>query len=221
MYLSYLCDRWSDLAEFAPRNPKTLKLCRLGEIELAHFHGRHHHVERLFPTGAGWDPHCLNVLQHVQETLVETKVSDTADHLAILDQECAVAGHASEDFLVGINFADVPQPGYPYAALGGGDHLLRGAQFALRGTSKHDIERSFTDLAGQRKAMAGGPHRANFAGHLRRLHALCTGTRVRYGTDDPILDQLQPLPPHPFAVERNSCLQRVIHVVPDGNVLAE
>src|ERR1039458_5161824 len=48
-----------------------------------------------------------------------------------------------------------------------------------------------------------------------------TGTRVGYGTDDTIFDQLQPLSPHPFAVERNSCLQRVIHVVPDGNVLAE
>src|ERR1035438_1658750 len=95
---------------------QTLKLCGLSEVELAHFHGGHHHVKRLFPTGAGWDPHYLYVLQHVQEALIEAKVTDPAHYLAILDQECAVACHASQDFLVGINFADVPQPGHQDAA---------------------------------------------------------------------------------------------------------
>ena len=60
----------------------------------------------------------------MDQTLVEAEIAQAVLNFPVFHQEGAVAGHAGDDLLVGINFADVPQPRDQHAALGRGDHLI-------------------------------------------------------------------------------------------------
>src|SRR5579872_176921 len=58
---------------------------------------------------------------------------------AAFDQECAVARHAGENFLIRIYFADVPQPRDEQTALGRANHFFGGSISPC----KNQIERRF------------------------------------------------------------------------------
>src|SRR4030081_1949031 len=55
--------------------------------------------------------------ESLHHRLGEAHVLDRAGDLAVLDQESAVAGHARELGLLGVDDVDVPEPGHPDAAL--------------------------------------------------------------------------------------------------------
>ena len=62
-------------------------------------------------------------------------------------RNAAVAGHAGENFFVGIDFADVPEARDQDAALGGGDHFLDRCFAAV----ENHIHGRFAIFVGQRK----------------------------------------------------------------------
>src|ERR1700693_3447164 len=103
-----------------------LELCHFGEVKVPHLHCWYYHVERFLAAGAHESPHGFYVRQHLNQALIETEIADSVANLAVLDIEGAVAGHAGENFLVRIDFADVPEARHEDAALGRSDHPVNG-----------------------------------------------------------------------------------------------
>src|SRR2546428_10346266 len=86
-----------------------LKLGERRQVELADLHARHDHLEALLAGGALGRGHHLDLAEHLDDALVEAEIPDAVAYLAVLDPERAVARHPGKNFLVGIDFADVPQ----------------------------------------------------------------------------------------------------------------
>src|SRR5438445_5933271 len=99
-----------------------LELGYFGEVEVAHFHSGHNHLESLFTRGADCGTEKFDVLEHFDEGLIETEVADGASNLTVFDKKQAITGHAGHDFFVRVNFADVPEAGDEEAAISGSDH---------------------------------------------------------------------------------------------------
>src|SRR6476646_4849997 len=116
------------------------KLGYFSEVKTANFHGRDHHIERLFSAGAHRSAHGLNVVEHFNQALVKAEIQQPVLHFSIFHQEGAVTRHAGKDFFVGINFADVPQPRDQNAALGSGNHLAD--RLLIAGRDKNYIDGS-------------------------------------------------------------------------------
>src|SRR5712691_4443774 len=102
-----------------------LEFRHFSEVEVVDFHGRHHHLERLFASRADGRTQQLGLRQHLQDALVEPHVADAGNNLAALNEKRAVARHPSEDFFVGVHFPDVPEARRQDAVLGRGDHLFQ------------------------------------------------------------------------------------------------
>ena len=118
---------------------------------------------------------------------------------AIFDQKAAVAGHAGQDFFVGIDFADIPQARDQDAAIGGGDHFVHGSVAA----AENQIDGRFAIFIGQREPVAGG----------LGLHFFRGGARVDQIARHAFIHQQNFLPRHAFAVEGRAGLQRMGDVV--------
>src|SRR2546422_5957427 len=93
-----------------------------------------------------------SLAEHLDDALVEAEIPDAVADLAVLDPERAVARHAGEDFLVGIDLADVPQPRDQETPLGRADHLLGRAFAAV----EDDVHGRFADVVRQREAVTRG-----------------------------------------------------------------
>src|ERR1700757_1408749 len=102
-----------------------LELRHLGEVEVPNFHRRDNHVEGFFPTGAHRSSHSFDVRQHMDEAFVEAEIAHPGTHLSVLDEECAVTGHAGKNLLVGIDFTNVPETAHQDASIGRSKHLLK------------------------------------------------------------------------------------------------
>src|SRR5437667_11954563 len=81
------------------------KLSHFGEVEVAHFHRRHYHVERFFAAGAHRHAHGLHFGQHFDQALIEAEITDAVLQFAVFDEKSAIAGHAGEDYVVRSHFA--------------------------------------------------------------------------------------------------------------------
>ena len=89
--------------------------------------------------------------EHLDHALVEAKIADSPRHAAIFDQESAVARHSRESFIVRINFADIPEAGNQYTALGRGHHF-----FDRRiSPTPYQIHGRLAVVVRERKSMAG------------------------------------------------------------------
>src|ERR1700722_3776241 len=64
------------------------------EVEVFHFHGRDHHVERLFAGSTHGRADHFDVGQHLDDALIETKIAQAAGDVSVLDQKRAIASHA-------------------------------------------------------------------------------------------------------------------------------
>src|ERR1700676_2862996 len=113
-----------------PGRSTLLKLRYLGEVKLVHFHRRNHHVKRLFTAGSDRGAHRFHIRQHVDQTLVEAEIPDSALHPSILHVKGSVPSHSGKHFFEGFDFADVPQPRHQYTAFGRRNHLLDGPWIA-------------------------------------------------------------------------------------------
>ena len=151
--------------------------------------------------------------------MIEAKIADTTNYFAVFDQERSIAGHAGKDFLVRINFADVPEPRDQNSALGGSDHLLD--RLWISWSFKDDVHRRFAHFVGNGEAVSGGSNRTNFSSVFRVLHLLGACSCIHQPLHNSVFDQLDLLAAHAFAIERRPRLQWMRHVVPDRNVLAE
>src|SRR5712692_2912007 len=87
-----------------------LELRYFGEVELSHLHGWDYHIKRFLAARAHWSSHLLHVRKHVNQALVEAEIAHAVANLAVFYVKGTVASHSREDFFVGINFTDVPQP---------------------------------------------------------------------------------------------------------------
>src|SRR5215467_366063 len=124
-----------------------LKLGYLSKVEAAHLHRRDHHIESFFAARANGFSHGFNMIQRVDQALVEAEIADSLLHFPVFHQERAIAGHAGEDLLIGIDLTDVPQPRDQDALLRSRDHLLH-RLFAALG-DKDDVGWRFTHFVGQ------------------------------------------------------------------------
>src|SRR6266581_5027232 len=123
-----------------------LKLRHFREVELAYFHCWSHHVERFLPARSDRSAHGFDVREHVDEAFVEAKITYPTFDASILNEESTVAGHACENFLVGLNFADVPKSRDQHATLGGSNHLLHRLRILRR--CKHDVKGHLSHFVG-------------------------------------------------------------------------
>src|ERR1700689_4800674 len=94
-----------------------------GEVEIANLHRRNHHVKRFLAGGANRFAHGFYIREHVYQTFVETKVTNSLLLFAVFHEERSVAGHAGYHLFERLDFADVPESRDQYAALGGSDHV--------------------------------------------------------------------------------------------------
>src|SRR5439155_4573631 len=74
-----------------------------GEIEVAHLHRGNHHIKTFLAAGPHRPPHLLDRFQHIDQALIEAKISYAVPEFAVLDQESTIASHAGEDFFVWID----------------------------------------------------------------------------------------------------------------------
>jgi len=88
------------------------------EVKVSNLHGRHDHVEGFLAAGAHEFAHSFHVRQHVNQAFVEAEVAYARLDFSILDQKSAVARHAGENLLVGIDLADVPQSRHQHTPVG-------------------------------------------------------------------------------------------------------
>src|SRR5438034_8383413 len=100
-----------------------LKLGERRQVKLADLHARYDHLEAFLAGGALGRGHHLDLAEHLDDALVEAEIPGAVADLAVLDSERAVARHPGEDFLVGIDLADVPQPRDQETPLGRADRL--------------------------------------------------------------------------------------------------
>ena len=109
-----------------PADPGSLELRDFREVEIAHLHRRHDHLERFFPGRPHRRPqqsrHCCSISR---DRLIETEILNRRRHPSLFDQEQPVARHPRHDLFVRIDFADVPQPRDQQSAIGRSDHFLR------------------------------------------------------------------------------------------------
>src|SRR5208283_4139290 len=150
---------------------RRLELRNFREVEVLYLHCWDNHIRGFFSAGANGLTHVRDVLEHMDQALVETEVANAAPHFALFNLEGAIAGHASDDLVVRVHLADVPQTGYKNAAVGGGDHLFQGLRLGFNRMSKHYIERGLPKFIRQGKPMARRSHAADLASHFRVEHA--------------------------------------------------
>jgi hypothetical protein len=67
------------------RHESRLKFCDFAEVEVANLHCRNDHLERFFSGGAHSRTQHLDIRQHLEDALVEPKISDAAGDPAIFD----------------------------------------------------------------------------------------------------------------------------------------
>src|ERR1700674_5554752 len=155
----------------------------------------------------------------MNEALVEAEISHAVSHFSIFHVKRAVASHPRKDFLVGIDFADVPQPRHQYSALRGSDHSIQ--SLWRRRAAEYDIHRGFPHFVGDGESMTCDFYGSNFVFVFRVLHFLRRGTRVYQPFHDAVLNQLNTLPSHAFAIKRGTGLKRMRGVIPNIDVVAE
>src|SRR5215813_9047565 len=158
----------SDLSEF----------CYLGEVEVAHLHGRDHHIKSFLAAGPHRPSHLFDRFQHVNQALVEAEIPDSIPEFAILNQESTVARHACEDLFVWIDFANIPEPCYEYTFFCGTYHVIDGF-FALGPRIlEDDIHGRITNLVGKGKSVSSGGDCAELVSPLRIPYAMSGHTRM-------------------------------------------
>src|SRR5260370_2975518 len=193
-----------------------LELSHFREVEAVHLHRGNHHIKRFFAAGANRLSHAFYIVRKFNHALVEAEIAYALLHFSILDHECPVASHAGENLFVRIDFADVPQPRGPNAALRAGNHLLDGL-FAAAG-NEYDVGRRFPHLVGNRKTVAGNSDLADLGRSFRLAHLLRCGASVHEVANHSVLHQTHTLPANAFAIERRIRLQRMRYVVHDGDI---
>src|SRR5713226_5716528 len=196
-----------------------LELRYFGEVELSHLHGWDYHIKRFLAARAHWSSHLLHVRKHVNQALVEAKIAHAVANLAVFYVKGTVASHSREDFFVGINFTDVPQPCDQHTAFGRGNHLVH--RLGFPGRAKHNVHRRFAHFVGNGKTMAGRLDWAHFVLVLRIFHLLGGSSRIDQPLHHPILHKRHSLATHSLTIERRPRLQRMAHVIPNIDVLAK
>src|SRR5215469_926519 len=155
----------------------------------------------------------------MDKAFVEAEIAYPGAHPSVLDEECAVTGHAGKNLLIGIDFANVPETRHQHASIGGRDHLLHSLRILRR--TEDDIAGHLTHFIWERKAVAGSDDRPDFRPMLRLLHAPGGAAGIDNALDYSILDQGNTLATHAFAIEGRSRLQGMGDVVGDVYVTAE
>src|SRR5215470_3778141 len=163
----YTCSRTGQ-SYFGMRNKdnellrQTLEFCYFGKVEIAHLHGRDHHVKRLFATGAHRPSLGFNAGKHIDQALIEAEIPDAMFGFAIFDEEGAVARHSCKNLLVRINLADVPQPGDQNSTLRPRNHLLN--RLLATAGDEDNVGWRFPHLIGQGETVTCGRDCPHFAG---------------------------------------------------------
>ena len=117
--------------------------------KFADLHRRHNHLERFFPGCAHSGTEHLDVRKHFENILVEAEISNAARNATIFDEERSIARHAGENFLIRIDFADVPEARYQDSALRRANHFVEGLVTA----GKNQIHGRFAIFIGQGKTV--------------------------------------------------------------------
>ena len=73
---STLTKKWGGGGRLSASGKHCLELGDFGEMEIADFHGRDDHLERLFAGGADGGTELRHVRQHLENVLVEAEVAD-------------------------------------------------------------------------------------------------------------------------------------------------
>ena len=195
------------------------KLGRFREVKIANFHSWDDHIEGLFARGTDGDAHGFHVRKHVEQAFVEAEVADTALNLSVFDQERAVASHARHHFVVGLDFANVPEAGDEDAALGAGNHLIDSLGTCWSG--ENNVAGHFSHFIGESEAMTCSQDGTDLVGKFGIANLFCSGAGMDELADYSVLDELHGLAVDAFAIERRAGLQRMRNVVPDIDVVAE
>ena len=82
----------------------------------------------------------------MDEAFVEAKITYPTFDASMLNQESTVARHSCENFLVWLNFADLPKSRDQHATLSGGNHLLHRLRILWR--RKHDVKGHLSHFVG-------------------------------------------------------------------------
>src|SRR6185437_6621626 len=139
--------------------------------------------------------------------------------LSVFHKESSITRHSCEDLLVGIHFADIPQPGNQNAALGPGYHLVHALLISWR--DENHIDGSFADLIRQREAVAGFGDRAYFTRVLRLSHFFCRTAGIDQVLDYSLFHQAHALSADALSIKRSIRLKRMVHIVHNADVGTE
>src|SRR5205085_12512373 len=129
-----------------------LEFRHLSEIEIRDLHRRNHHVERLFSARSYRRSHRFHMRKHMQQTFVEPKIADAVLDLAVLYIKRSVSSHARKNFLVRIDFADIPQPSNQHPTFRRSNHLIH--RFRIGGRAENDIHRRLSHLVWEGKTVS-------------------------------------------------------------------
>src|SRR6266568_2277384 len=186
---------------------RRLKLGDFGEAKIADLHCRHDHLERFFARRAYCWTQKLNIAQHFEDALVEAEIAHRSGDAAFLHEEETIARHPGKNFFVRVYFPDVPKPRDKQPAFGGANHVIE-VGFV---TGEDQIHRRLAVFVGQRKSM---PRRF-------LVRPPCRITRIDEVFRNAAVHQKNALPGQAFPIERHTKLERMVHVVADGDVFAE
>src|ERR1700723_2247948 len=88
---------------------RTLKSSYFAEVEIVHFHRWNNHVKGLLSAGADRSSHLFHLREHVNQAFIKSEVTHPVANLAIFHEKSTIPGHAGENFLVRVHFANVPK----------------------------------------------------------------------------------------------------------------